>query len=74
MICHSVYLLGSLENIVLPQLANGIARGAAETRARDLLTRVGIEARAAALALGRRTRKRLSPPPLDIQLTSISDR
>ncbi|OWU84162.1 ABC transporter [Oceanicola sp. 22II-s10i] len=36
----------ALENIVLPQLANGIARGAAETRARDLLTRVGIEGRA----------------------------
>jgi lipoprotein-releasing system ATP-binding protein len=36
----------ALENIVLPQLANGIRRGAAETRAQDLLARVGIAARA----------------------------
>ncbi|MDR9427045.1 MAG: ABC transporter ATP-binding protein [Salibaculum sp.] len=36
----------ALENIVLPQLANGASRGAAETRARDLLGRVGIAARA----------------------------
>ncbi len=36
----------ALENVVLPQLANGIARGAAEARANDLLGRVGIEARA----------------------------
>ncbi len=36
----------ALENIVLPQLANGISRPEAETRARDLLTRTGIAARA----------------------------
>jgi lipoprotein-releasing system ATP-binding protein len=36
----------ALENIVLPQLANGAGRGAAETRARDLLERVGIADRA----------------------------
>jgi lipoprotein-releasing system ATP-binding protein len=36
----------ALENIVLPQLANGVARGAAEARAMDLLTRVGIAPRA----------------------------
>ncbi len=36
----------ALENIVLPQLANGTARGAAEDRARDLLDKVGIAARA----------------------------
>ncbi|WP_320179420.1 ABC transporter ATP-binding protein [Roseovarius pacificus] len=36
----------ALENIVLPQLANGIARAEAQTRAADLLARVGIGARA----------------------------
>lgn len=36
----------ALENVVLPQLANGTPRGQAETRARDLLTRVGVEGRA----------------------------
>jgi lipoprotein-releasing system ATP-binding protein len=36
----------ALENIVLPQLANGVSRGAAEARARDLLARVGIADRA----------------------------
>ena len=36
----------ALENIVLPQLANGIPRAAAEARAMDLLARVGVEARA----------------------------
>ena len=36
----------ALENIVLPQLANGIARKAAEARAHDLLARVGLAARA----------------------------
>ncbi|WP_135501899.1 ABC transporter ATP-binding protein [Roseovarius aestuariivivens] len=34
------------ENIVLPQLANGIARAKAEARARDLLARVGVDGRA----------------------------
>jgi lipoprotein-releasing system ATP-binding protein len=34
------------ENIVLPQLANGVARATATARAQDLLTRVGVGARA----------------------------
>lgn len=36
----------ALENIALPQLANGVAPGDAEARALDLLARVGVEARA----------------------------
>jgi lipoprotein-releasing system ATP-binding protein len=36
----------ALENIVLPQLANGVARGQAMDRARMLLDRVGVGARA----------------------------
>ncbi|AYE86838.1 MAG: ABC transporter ATP-binding protein [Sulfitobacter sp.] len=36
----------ALENIVLPQLANGVARKVAEARARDLLAQVGIAERA----------------------------
>ena len=36
----------ALENIVLPQLANGVGAGQAKTRAMELLTRVGVEARA----------------------------
>lgn len=36
----------ALENIVLPQLANGVPRGEAETRAYDLLARVGVAERA----------------------------
>lgn len=36
----------ALENIVLPQLANGIAQGAAESRADELLALVGLSARA----------------------------
>lgn len=36
----------ALENIVLPQLANGIAQGAAEARADELLALVGLSARA----------------------------
>ncbi|MAM25988.1 MAG: ABC transporter [Rhodobacteraceae bacterium] len=36
----------ALENIVLPQLAHGVARGSAEDRARGLLADVGIAARA----------------------------
>lgn len=36
----------ALENIVLPQLANGTAPKAAEARAQDLLARVGLAARA----------------------------
>jgi lipoprotein-releasing system ATP-binding protein len=36
----------ALENIVLPQLANGVAERKARARALDLLGRVGVEARA----------------------------
>jgi len=36
----------ALENIVLPQLANGIPQAQAAARARDLLARVGVEPRA----------------------------
>ncbi len=36
----------ALENIVLPQLANGVAQSRAQARALDLLGRVGVEARA----------------------------
>jgi len=36
----------ALENIVIPQLANGVAEAEAEARARDLLDRVGVAARA----------------------------
>lgn len=36
----------ALENVVLPQLVNGVAPAAAETRARMLLDRVGVGARA----------------------------
>lgn len=36
----------ALENIVLPQLANGVSRPDAEARAMDLLAQVGVDARA----------------------------
>ena len=36
----------ALENIVIPQLANGVAEAEAEARARDLLDRVGVAGRA----------------------------
>ena len=36
----------ALENIVLPQLANGTAQGAARARAAELLARVGVDHRA----------------------------
>ena len=36
----------ALENIVIPQLDNGVAEPEAEARARDLLDRVGVAARA----------------------------
>ncbi|QYX55876.1 ABC transporter ATP-binding protein [Roseovarius sp. SCSIO 43702] len=36
----------ALENVVLPQLANGIARRTAEARGRELLGQVGVEERA----------------------------
>lgn len=36
----------ALENVVLPQLANGVARNAAEARAQELLEQVGVGERA----------------------------
>ena len=36
----------ALENVVIPQLANGVSQAAAEARALDLLGRVGVAARA----------------------------
>ncbi len=36
----------ALENVVIPQLANGVSKAAAEARARALLDRVGVGARA----------------------------
>ena len=43
---HLLPEFSALENIVLPQLANGISQRAAKVRAMDLLGRVGIAARA----------------------------
>jgi lipoprotein-releasing system ATP-binding protein len=43
---HLLPEFSALENILLPQLANGTARGAAEARARELLDQVGIAPRA----------------------------
>jgi lipoprotein-releasing system ATP-binding protein len=43
---HLLPEFSALENIILPQLANGMPRAAAEARALDLLSRVGIMARA----------------------------
>lgn len=43
---HLLPEFSALENIVLPQLANGVSEKAAKLRAMDLLGRVGIGARA----------------------------
>lgn len=43
---HLLPEFSALENIVLPQLANGVGQAAAEARGRDLLARVGVAARA----------------------------
>ncbi|MDP5367598.1 MAG: ABC transporter ATP-binding protein [Paracoccaceae bacterium] len=43
---HLLPEFSAVENIVLPQLANGVPRHEARSRAHDLLTRVGIAARA----------------------------
>lgn len=43
---HLLPEFNALENIVLPQLANGVSRREAATRAADLLARVGVGARA----------------------------
>lgn len=44
---HLLPEFSAVENIVLPQLANGIARATAQTRALALLDQVGVSARAA---------------------------
>ncbi|WP_322893785.1 MULTISPECIES: ABC transporter ATP-binding protein [unclassified Yoonia] len=44
---HLLPEFSALENIVLPQLANGVTEKAAHARALELLTHVGIAARAA---------------------------
>lgn len=44
---HLLPEFSALENIVLPQLANGVAKAAAEARALELLDRVGVKPRAA---------------------------
>lgn len=44
---HLLPEFSALENIVLPQLANGTPKAKAEARARDLLARVGVADRAA---------------------------
>ena len=43
---HLLPEFSALENVILPQLANAVPQARAETRARDLLDRVGIAARA----------------------------
>lgn len=43
---HLLPEFSALENVVIPQLANGVAWGAAEVRARELLEKVGVGARA----------------------------
>ncbi|OOY03484.1 ABC transporter ATP-binding protein [Thioclava sp. F28-4] len=42
---HLLPEFSAVENIVLPQLANGVSRKAAEERAEDLLSRVGMAGR-----------------------------
>lgn len=43
---HLLPEFSALENVVLPQLANGVSASEAKARALDLLTRVGVDARA----------------------------
>lgn len=43
---HLLPEFSALENVVIPQLANGVGKAAAEARAQDLLEKVGIGARA----------------------------
>jgi lipoprotein-releasing system ATP-binding protein len=43
---HLLPEFSALENVVIPQLANGVPKAEAEARARDLLGRVGVAARA----------------------------
>ncbi len=44
---HLLPEFSALENVVLPQLANGVARRTAEARAQELLEQVGVGPRAA---------------------------
>ncbi|WP_295073372.1 ABC transporter ATP-binding protein [Tabrizicola sp.] len=43
---HLLPEFSALENVVIPQLANGVAKPAAEARAMELLEKVGVGARA----------------------------
>ena len=43
---HLLPEFSALENVVIPQLANGVSKAAAETRARGLLDQVGVGPRA----------------------------
>lgn len=43
---HLLPEFNAMENIVLPQLANGVSRGEADARALELLDRVGVKPRA----------------------------
>jgi lipoprotein-releasing system ATP-binding protein len=43
---HLLPEFSALENVVIPQLANGVAKADAEARGRDLLDKVGVAARA----------------------------
>lgn len=43
---HLLPEFSAMENVVLPQLANGVPAREAEARARDLLARVGVDKRA----------------------------
>jgi len=43
---HLLPEFSALENVVIPQLANGVSKAAAETRARGLLEQVGVGPRA----------------------------
>jgi lipoprotein-releasing system ATP-binding protein len=43
---HLLPEFSALENVVIPQLANGVARATAEARARELLEKVGVGVRA----------------------------
>ena len=42
---HLLPEFSALENVVIPQLANGVSKAAAEARGQELLGRVGVEAR-----------------------------
>ena len=64
---HLLPEFSAAENIVLPQLANGVSQGAARARAADLLGRVGLSHRAdhrpAQLSGGEQQRGRIRQRP-----------